>query len=666
MAEVSGESNPDATIEPKAGAGPSAGMGSKKLAAMVIAVAFLIAVPLGYLVIEGMDSGDGEALVTVEGMAETEDISLDDLSDMTYVEGISEYQNRFNNWRGLGTYGGVPLDELADLVGGMGPGDLMTVIASDGYAQNLSYYQVYAEGDALEIQGRAILAYKYNGTQVPDWTDGPCIAVLPEDEAFSNDDFNATASSDPEFNSSTSAGSIWVKNVERIRIAERVAFSVTVLGDSVDLKISDLREMETCDGSGYFKKSTGAILGPFNYTGVPVSDLVDLVYEGDNYSLRVVAWDGYEMTYSAVQVENGTFAVYDLEGTVIGPMDITMMLAFEEDGEEMEYDSLRIVLVDEEAPVTDGHFWAKQVRSIEVLPYIQDWTLYLSGVYDMDLDRQTFESLASCAFHTVEYEFTNDSGEHVYEGVPLWVLVSAVDGGDAPDGHYLFNDALAEAGYTVNVTAMSDEPFTANFDAAQVARNDSIIVVYKLDGEVLPEDSFPLRIVGDDLPGMMKVKKITHITIEGFVELPAWEIALQGLTEAVFTQWDFTGLFNCDDGLHVAYYNYTEDDVEHSYAGIPLWVLIGLVDGETEADHWTFNETLAALAYTVTVTATDLYDVELPVEWVMYNDSLILALTFDGEYLTDSYYPVTLVGEELPSSMKVKGVASIVLTDLPE
>ncbi len=640
-------------------------MGSKKLAAMVIVVALLIAVPLGYLIMEGMDSG-GETLVTVEGWTLTEDVSMNDLEDMTYIEGVSEYQNRFNNWRGLGTYGGVPLDELVDLVGGMEPGDFMTVIASDGYTQNLSYSQVYAEGDCLEIQGRAILAYKYNGTQVPDWADGPCIAVLPDDEAFSNDDFNATTSSAPEFASSTSAGSIWVKNVERIQIGERVALSVTALEESVDLKISDLAEMETCDGSGYFKKSTGAILGPFNYTGVPVNDLVDLVYGDSNYSLRVTAWDGYEMTYSAVQVENGTFAVYALNGTVIGPMDVTMMLAFEEDGVEMEYDSLRIVLVDEDAPVTDGHYWPKQVRSIEVLPYIEDWTLHLSGVFDMDMDRQTFESLASCAFHTVEYTFTNDTGEHVYEGVPLWNLVAAVDGGDAPEGHYLFNDALAEGGYTVNVSAMTDDPFWALYDAEQVARNDTIIVAYKLDGEVLPEDSFPLRIVSDLLSGMMKVRQITDITIEGFTEVPAWEISLQGLTDAVFTEWDFKGLFNCDDGVHVAYYNYTEDDVEHSYAGIPLWVLIGMVDGGDEEDHWTFNETLAALGYTVTVIATDLYDAELPVEWVMYNNSMILALTFDGEYLTDSYYPVTLVGDELPGSMKVKSVAQIVLTDLPE
>jgi hypothetical protein len=447
--------------------------------------------------------------------------------------------------------------------------------------------------------------------------------------------------------------------------SEHVAVTVTANEETVDLTISQLRDMDTCDGSGYLMKSTGTILGPLNYTGVPVKDLIDRVYDGDNYSLRVVAWDDYEMTYNSVQVENGTFPVYDLDGTVLGPMNVTMMLAFEDDGEEMTYDDLRIVLVDESVPITDGHFWAKQVKSIEVLPYIQDWTLHLSGVSSMDLDRQTFESLASCAYHTVEYTFTNDTGEHVYEGVPLWVVISAVDGGDAPDGHYMFNDALAEAGYTVNVTAMSDDPYSAFFDAAQVARNDSILVVYKLDGEVLPEDSFPLRIVGDDLSSSLKVKQITHITIEGFVAQPEWEITLHGLTDVTFTQWDFVSLFNCDEGIHVAYYNYTEDEVDHSYAGIPLWILVGLVDGGVETMHWVFNDTLADLGYTVTVAATD-YSVDLPSSQVEHNDSLILALKLDGEYLTGDYYPVLLTGEDLSSSMKVKSVSSITLTDLPE
>ncbi len=443
---------------------------------------------------------------------------------------------------------------------------------------------------------------------------------------------------------------------------------VTVNGDtSAGLSIAQLEEMSSYTGSGYLMKSTGTIVGPHEYTGVPLKDIVDLVYDSDNYSMTVVAHDGYEMTYNSGQVENGTFPTYNMDGALLGPADLTLMLAFIEDGEEMPVDDLRIVIVDEtEMPITDGHFWAKMVKTINIGEYVEDWTVHLSGVEEMDLDRQTFESLASCYYHTTYYNYTKDEVDYSFEGVPLWVLISAVDGGDFEDGHYMFNDALAEAGYLVNVTA--SDGYWANFTSDKVARNDSIIVAYKLNGEVLEEGDWPLRIVGNDLSGTQKVKMIASIALEGFVDEPAWNLTLSGLTEEVLTEWNMISLFNCDEGLHVSYYNYTEDLIEHSYAGIPLWVLIGMVDGGYEG-HWIFNDTLAEMGYSVNVSAADYYHV-FSIEDIAHNDDLIIALMFDGEYLTGDDYPLKLVGEidgeEIPGDMKVKAVTEIELVDLPE
>ena len=777
------------------------GMGKKKLVALVVVAAVLIAVPIGYLAIESMSSVSSGVIITLVGKSgDEQEVTLEDVEDMANLEAVSSYQNMFGNWRGTGTYKGVELGALADLAGGMEPGDVMTITASDGYSQNLSYYQVYPEGECLETQGKSVLAYQFNGTTCPDWEDGPMVSMLSPDKAFSNMDFNDTCARDPEFLGSASAGSLWVKNVERIQIRalyeewtvvltdlegvqtditrtkfvalqyfagenyvdtalrnwsgvpvevllglvddgddesfnETIADSYKVIVEATDgysrilaanelvdigaifavemngtvlsedlapvrlvgpdmsgknmvsmicsvameyvavivsegeetkaLTITELADMDLYSGSGYLMKSTGTIVGPMNLTGVPVKYLVDCVTDGDNYSLTSVAWDGYDMTYSSGQVESGTFPVYDLDGVLLGPQNLTMMLAIEEDGERLPYDELRIVIVDNESmPVTDGHYWAKVVKELNVIPYVQDWSIELSGVTSMDMDRQTFESLASCYYHTTAYEFTDDVGAHVYEGVPLWVLVSAIDGGDAPDGHYLFNDALVEGGYTVNVTASDDH--SGYFTAEQIARNDSIIVAHRLDGEPLNETTgWPLRIVGDELSGSQKVKLIDSIAIEGFVESPAWQLSLFGLTDAVLTEWEVVALFNCEEGLHVSYYNYTEDAVDHSYAGIPLWVFIGMVDGADDS-HWLFNDSLAALGYSVKISAPDGYNKTFSIADVAYNDTMILALTFDGEYLADDYYPMTLVGEELPSSMKVKGVSKIELVDLPE
>jgi hypothetical protein len=52
-----------------------------------------------------------------------------------------------------------------------------------------------------------VLAYAFNGVEVPAWTDGFRIVVLPEDGRISNEEYAAT-----------SAGSYWVKNVVRLTL----------------------------------------------------------------------------------------------------------------------------------------------------------------------------------------------------------------------------------------------------------------------------------------------------------------------------------------------------------------------------------------------------------------------------------------------------------------
>ena len=490
------------------------------IAVLAVVVILLISVPLIYLTMQGGENGtvdfDDTVVLEMSGNDGNEtELTFAELKDLSYLENVTSYQNRFNNWRGFGTYIGVPLSTLAGLVGGMSEGDVMTVIASDGYSQNLSYSQVVPDEAAEAIQGQIVLAYQFNDTSIPDWDSGPMIAVLAPDEAFSNDDFNATKSDGAEFSGSTSAGSIWVKNVQRIEI--RYVLTVNG-GTSLTFTMEQLMALPSYSGSGGFVKSTGAIVGPFNYTGVPVKDLVEMVYDSDNYSLEVVATDGYTMTFSSSQVINGTFAYYNSTGDVIGADEFTMLLTYEVEGETLGDMRLRIAIVDDiDSPITDGHFWSKYVRRLNVIQYVQDWTVNLSGLTDYVLDRQTFESLATCEWHQTEYIDVDEEAEteDIYLGIPLWILVSIVDGGDDPAGHYEFNISLAVAGY--NVTVIADDGYSKNFASADIAGNDSIIVSYKVNGEYLSiDEGFPLKIEGD-ISGSMKVKNISEIVL---VDLP--------------------------------------------------------------------------------------------------------------------------------------------------
>ena len=817
--EVSGNPEPGSgseNISPKKkGISPAT-----KMAAVAVIVILLIAVPLGYLILDGDEDDDDDSDETVDFSitllgkgGENETVNYTALEGMDFVEAVSSYQNTFGTWKGLGTYGGVELRTLAGLVGGMEPGDVMTVTASDGYMSNLTYYQVYAEADYLDIQGQIILAYEYNGSVMDD-DDRPMIAVLSPDEAFSNDDFNATCSKDPEFLSMTGAGPLWVKSVDTIAINElyeewtvnltdldevtteltrtdfvRLAYfnsgewtddddgvwsgatlssvlgliddddpstfnetiadteyqvqimasdeynktfvakylvengtllanmlndtalgeedaPLRVVGDNmtggqmvsmivsvtmlppaepeevvltvegmttIDFTLSELQDMAAYTSMGAFIKSTLAVIGPYEYTGVPLRDLIELAYSGDEYSVEVISTDDYTITYNHSQVESGTFEHFDDLGASLGYDNFTMVVAYAQDGLPLEDMVLRIAIIDDSEPITSSELWAKMVRTVKVVPLIEEWALELNGTTVMEMDRQTFEAIASCDYHQISWSFENETGAHTYTGVALWILVSAVDGADGPEGEFTFNDLLAFAGYGVRVTA--SDGYDKVFTSMQVARNDSIIVANRLDGNPLPDDEWPLRIVGDWLPGNMKVGQLVNISLEGLQPVPDWELTLIGtrtvvLSAETFVSMYYSGLhgpwfnYTDSDGVHAAFHTFTNETGEHAYAGIPLWMLVAIVDGE-DSDHYEFNETLADTGYDVKVIASDDYSTTFPISTVEYNNSIIVAFMLDWATLTDDEYPLKLTGEYLSGSQKIKSVVTIELIGLP-
>lgn len=429
----------------------------------------------------------------------------------------------------------------------------------------------------------------------------------------------------------------------------------------MNFTMADLMALPAITASGEFKKSTGTIMGPYTYTGVNLSALVSKVFSGGNYSIKAEASDGYNMTYSSSQVD-GSFAVYDSGGNVTYRNDLTLLLAYHQDGVPISNANggpIRVVIVGQNSPITDGHLWSKYVCSLTVTPYVLDWTLNLTGVKSMSMDRQTFEGLASCEFHKTFYNFTNSTGNHMYEGIPLWVIVAAVDGADAPDGHYLFNSLLADIGY--NVTVIASDGYNISFNSTQVARNNSIIVAYKLDGVPLPDSEFPVRIVGDNLTGSQKVKKIAQIRLDGIPIVPVWNLTLAGANTQVFDSATFAALYNC--GVHTKYYNYTSNNASYSYGGVPLWVLIGAVD-DNETSHNTLNAALVSQGYNVTITAADGYNTTLPISTVANNDSIIVAYTLNGTALAGSDAPLKLVGPYLAGSQKVTCIIRIELVGL--
>jgi len=594
----------------------------------------------------------GEGLISVNG----EDMTLSDLESMDTISGTVKYQNRFQNWNDKSEYTGVALNEL---ITEMDRNDLVQVTASDDYSMKYSYDQINPTGEKSDIQGEIILAYQKDDTKVPDWEDGPRIAVLPEDEEFSNADHNLTKSLASEFRRQRSASSLWVKMVEKIELKEDVYpqndTALTLEGTTThNYTMEEIMSMESFTGTGSFLNSVGNIEGPWEYKGVNVTKLVSNMYNDDYYTLEVVSSDGYTMSFSDEQV-NGQFTTFDEEGNVKQENgSVNMILGYRKDGETNFPDGpLRIALVTEDGEITESHFWSKYVRTLRIKGAEEDWSLHLDGLTTMDMDKQTFESAATCDWHNVTYTEDGDT----YTGLALYILVSAVDGADAPQGHYMFNTELAEKGY--NVTLVAGDGYSIDLPSQMVAKNKSLLLANRVNGEPLPEGDFPLRLVGPNLSGKQKIKNVVEIKLTDLPQTSNWTLNLNGNVNMEFSSGSFNSMVGC--GAHTEYYNYTEGGTDYSYKGIPLWILVGAVDDDESGDHWTFNDTLANQGYRVNVIAEDGYNQSFKSNKVARNNSMIIASKLNGEPLPDDDEPLRLVGDKLSGRQMVSRIAEIEL-----
>ena len=123
-------------------------------------------------------------------------------------------------------------------------------------------------------------------------------------------------------------------------------------------------------------------------------------------------------------------------GDPVGVISCTLVLAYLEGGNPLEVGGpLRIVTLND-SYFTDGHYWSKSVVEIKLIDEVEPWHLELHGVEVWNMTHDIYYSLASCSHHRTEVSHENE----VYAGVPLYIIVAAMDGGD--DEHYIFNTTL--------------------------------------------------------------------------------------------------------------------------------------------------------------------------------------------------------------------------------
>ena len=155
---------------------------------------------------------------------------------------------------------------------------------------------------------------------------------------------------------------------------ENIEWDVTLIGSSgeITLAYDEIRALPHYEGRGGFFTSVGYINGPYQLRGIPILELCDLV--GGITSSDIIfisAEDGYSTVLDYQQV-TGDFITYDPDTMMEVPHgELELILMYELDNRipsPEEGRPLRLAIAGEEDLLTEGLFWVKWVKRIEVMP----------------------------------------------------------------------------------------------------------------------------------------------------------------------------------------------------------------------------------------------------------------------------------------------------------
>ena len=167
------------------------------------------------------------------------------------------------------------------------------------------------------------------------------------------------------------------------------------------------------------------------------------------------------------------------------------------------------------------------------------------------------------------------------------------------------------------------------------------------------------------------VARIVLTVDAGAITPTYWTLSLSGAKNTTVSKIFFEQGLACPSSGHQVFWNDTEGN---TWGGVPLWVLVSMVDDNPDVgpDHFNFNDSIAAQGYSVKVTSGDGWDTTLSSQNIARNNSIIVANTLNGQplpLLTSAgkrSWPLHLKGEAVFGGQQVGNITSIQLTGLPQ
>jgi len=294
----------------------------------------------------------------------------------------------------------------------------------------------------------------------------------------------------------------------------KVVLEVVSPTGSKSLTMADLEALPATEGQAGIKSSTGKITVPALFEGISLIDLANLVGGlQPEMGMDIVAKDGYIMTFSHDQINNGDFISYDpaTGDEKKEPEKLTVIVAYQREGQPIPEDGegpLRLAIISEKNnQVTDGHWSVKWINKVELKPLGKEWNLKMNGILEKEVDRNSFQSCASPSCHQATWK---DDKAQIWAGVPLWRLVGEVDDNIEHEG-LAYNEKLADIGYLIQIIAT--DGYSVTLESAMTKRNNDLLVAYVVNENPLPDKYFPLRLVGNQLKKNQLIGAIDSINL---------------------------------------------------------------------------------------------------------------------------------------------------------
>ncbi|GAB7015503.1 hypothetical protein [Methanogenium cariaci] len=572
------------------------------------------------------------------------------------------------NWEGkdMGAVRGTDIKDLCNLVGGAETGDEILLRASDGFNKRFPYENVYSPPAR---QGPIVLTWEINGYSVNDgsYEDGmrnvffADTSTNPEGKhVYGTWDMHETMPEDywhyfsGVYPATTGLGVQIISQIEILTDEPVPVAPVTVYDGGVTISDETFSWTDS-NGDVYdidWQTPHGALEaaatdGGFTYVAGWKDDkntaLLNNLFADDTW-YNFSKTDGVGWNYQV----NGVYQNYFSTETGISNFDglsdgdvITYYFGPKDD--QTTDNAVAIITIDVAfgsavTTVYDG--------SVSLSDETFSWTDSNGDVYDIDWQTPhgALEAAATDGGFTYVAGWKDDKNTALLNNLladDTWYNFSKTDG---VGWNYQVNG--------VYQNYFSEETGISNFDGL----SDGDVITYYFG----PKDD-------QTTDNAVAILTITVETGTGPAPGEDWEITVKN-GNRVFTvdKAYFESGVGCG---HAASYT----DADGTWAGMPLYFLVGLVDDDNTHGAGAFNRALAAEGYSVEVTSGDGYSINFESADIADNANIFAANTLNGAEIPATIgdedkpcWPLRMSGSEVSAGKLVGNIATIELIGVPE